>query len=230
MYVLPCGHSFHLDCIALWVLQTHHTTCPNCRANILNTVNTELEELQEKPLPQKFVEKVKLGMNEYIFPAIIYMVKFIFWFVWYIIKSVGKLSPLRLISAFLQTQLLCRGLLYKFGQTRLWTWIRRKSSNTKRKIANQLDQFYTFIIGFSDLLWDIYILRPINSVQRELLQDKQDKTMEIYTYEIIIPTLKAYKHETIPNEEEEPNNLVHTLNKGELIYSTINFSKYKEKK
>ena len=36
-----------------------------------------------------------------------------------------------------------------------------------------------FIIGFPNLMWDIYILGPINLVQQTNLKYKPDKTMKI---------------------------------------------------
>jgi len=33
VFITPCGHFFHFDCLSVWV-QTRQQTCPNCRANL----------------------------------------------------------------------------------------------------------------------------------------------------------------------------------------------------
>tara|TARA_Y100000389_G_scaffold164614_1_gene168441 strand:- start:39819 stop:40136 length:318 start_codon:yes stop_codon:yes gene_type:complete len=42
-HIIPCGHSFHTKCIHKWMKR--HNTCPICRKNIINNVDTTLLEL-----------------------------------------------------------------------------------------------------------------------------------------------------------------------------------------
>lgn len=47
---LPCGHAFHLTCVAGWL--KHHETCPNCRASYLtHNLRTCLRAVSEASSP-----------------------------------------------------------------------------------------------------------------------------------------------------------------------------------
>jgi len=239
-YELPCGHKFHLDCIGFWILEWHHTSCPNCRAAVSNETNIQLQKRQKKPWPQKFAE------------TIFNMLKIIFDFTWYIIQRAGKpfqVSLLRLLPFILEIRLAFNQnrLWNKVRRTRLWKWFRKQSSNTKRK----LNQYYTLIIEFPNSMWNNYIRKPIDSAQAYLLEEYNDETVEIYAYKVIAP-FKAKVMSPLPVNTMSPlpekvmsplpkadirhdqpvdkDTFITTFVEGDVVYSSINFANYNQLK
>jgi len=170
--------------------------------------------------------------SETIFNTIKSINFIIFWYMWYIIQNVGEkieMILLQLLPIFLKVRSLFNEnrLLHKVRKTRLWKWIHKESFKMKRKMSNLLNQCYTSIIELPNVMWEIYILKPIYFVQTYLLTEHNDQTVEIYAYKVTSPLKAQIRPEQLEVDEIM---FMTTLHEGAVVYSSINFSKYNQSK